>query len=144
MRLFLLFSERKKLVEFTKFPLIFLQAHVGRLEKLPTCPWSRTRASTQTLNKNQMLIRCWSTSVKSCLKFITQKKSQQNCLFLKLHFPHESRNLLKRSSFWPYRERVSRAIVRVSVYASSFWLYSAVVFCEQFISLEVQFIQISM
>ena len=55
MRLFLLFSERKKLVESTKFLLIFLQAHVERLEKLPTCPWSRTRASTQTLYKNQIL-----------------------------------------------------------------------------------------
>ena len=37
----------------------------------------------------------------------------------------------------PSRVRVSRAIERVSVYASSFWLYSAVVFCERFISLEV-------
>ena len=35
---FFLFSESKKLVESTKFPLIFLQAHVERLEKLPTCP----------------------------------------------------------------------------------------------------------
>ena len=35
----------------------------------------------------------------------------------------------------PSRVRVSSD--RVSVYASSFWLYSAVVFCERFISLEV-------
>ena len=52
---FFLFSESKNLVESTKFLLIFLQAYVERLEKLPTCPWSRTRASTQTLYKNQML-----------------------------------------------------------------------------------------
>ena len=55
MRLLLLFSEPKKLVESTEFPLIFLQAHVERLEKLPACLRSRTRASTQTLYKNQML-----------------------------------------------------------------------------------------
>ena len=35
MRLFLLFSERKKLVESTKFLLIFLQAHVEKSGETP-------------------------------------------------------------------------------------------------------------
>ena len=88
-----------------------------------------------------------STSVKSCLKFITQKKSWQNCLFLKQHFSHEiSRNVLKKVVILPGHfgyDRVSRAIVRVSVYASSFWLYSAVVFVNGSLAWKL-FIQISM